>query len=123
MNTADNAHNEAALLCAIHEGHQDLATFFYVANSLHLLHVEKGSTGLRKAGDVGGNGERLLWRAEGDSLLRGQSALWTTGASLCTAVCPRLGSRMLNGPELSLSQMGAEPKLGSFIGAGLHPSH
>lgn len=122
MHTADNAHDEAALLCAIHEGHQDLATFLYVANSLHLLHVAKGSTGLRKAGDVG-NGGGLLWRAEGDSLRRGRSAPWTAGTCLGTAVCPRLGSGMLIGPQLSLSQMGAEPKLGSFIGAGLHPSH
>lgn len=52
MHTADNAHDEATLLCAVHEGHQDLATFLYVTNSLHLLRVAKGSVGLREAGDV-----------------------------------------------------------------------
>lgn len=71
MHTADNAHNEAALLCAVHEGHQDLATFLYVADSLYLLHVAKGSTGLRNAGDVGGNGGRLLWKAGGRQPAKG----------------------------------------------------
>ena len=28
---------EASLLCAVHEGHQDLAAFLYVTNTLHLL--------------------------------------------------------------------------------------
>lgn len=60
MNTADNAHNEATLLCAVHEGYQDLPTFLYIANSLHLLCVAKGDVGIR---DVGSSGGRLHWRA------------------------------------------------------------
>lgn len=37
MHAAYDAHDEAPLLCAIHEGHQDLASFLYVTNTFHLL--------------------------------------------------------------------------------------
>lgn len=37
MHTAYDAHNEAALLRAVHEGHQDLPTLHDVPSSFHLL--------------------------------------------------------------------------------------
>ena len=37
VHAAYDAHDEASLLCAVHEGHQDLAAFLYVTNTLHLL--------------------------------------------------------------------------------------
>lgn len=80
MYTADNAYNEATLLCAVHEGHQDLAPFLYVADPLHLLHVAKGRVGLREARDVGGYYGRLLWRAGELQPARG-SASWMADAS------------------------------------------
>lgn len=41
MHTAYDAHDEAALLGAVHEGHQDLAALLDVTNALHLLRSEK----------------------------------------------------------------------------------
>lgn len=60
MHTADDSHNEAALLRAVHEGHQDLAPFLYIADPLYLLHVAKGSVGLREPGDLDGYYGRWL---------------------------------------------------------------
>ena len=41
MHATYDAHDEAPLLCAVHEGHQDLATLLYVTNALHLLQEGK----------------------------------------------------------------------------------
>lgn len=48
MHAAYDAHDEAALLRAVHEGHQDLASFLYVTNTLHLLQEKKRPCGPRK---------------------------------------------------------------------------
>lgn len=60
MHAAYDAHDEATLLSAVHEGHQDLASFLYVPDSLHLLHEDEAG----KEGSEGQGGRgRVLWVA------------------------------------------------------------
>lgn len=56
MHAAYDAHDEASLLCAVHEGHQDLAAFLYVTNTLHLLQ-EKRVMGLGWTGSGNMDGD------------------------------------------------------------------
>ena len=80
MHAAYDAHNEASLLCAVHEGHQDLAAFLCVTNTLHLLQEEKRVCGPRREG-VRATWmviiKESLWKVGGAGPVLVQSALQT----------------------------------------------
>lgn len=84
MHATYDAHDEASLLCAVHEGHQDLATLLYVANALHLLQEEKRASEPQRgvARHLDGSVRGGPWEAGGAGPALVPSAPWTAGPSL-----------------------------------------